>query len=276
MTLAPGESSRIRRFAGCSLLLAGALLLAWAAFIGLTSGVSIDTGLFRISSRSPSRPLLLGVGLCAAAWRLHYRHRPLLMHAAWIAARRGPLARAVVTAAAAGLFVCGLAFGARAAAGSDGFGYVSQSALWLNGSLRIDQRGLRSLPWPNAEHTFASLGYRVGAEGYVVPTYAPGTAMLMAAARAFSPRGPYVVGPACGALLVLVTYALGRRVFSRGAGAAASILVAAARPSSSSRSRPPRTSPPRRSGRAPSPPPSASPFGRRGPDRSALLCSRER
>jgi hypothetical protein len=160
------------------------------------------------------------------AWRFHYRDRLSSISPACVAALRRPVSLVTVTAAAAGLLICGLGFGVRVAAGSDGFGYVSQSSLWRDGHPRIDQRILRSLPWPNAEHAFASLGYRVGAEGYLVPTYAPGTAMLMAVARSVSARGPYVVGPICGALLVIFTFVVGRRLFSSGAAMAASVLVA--------------------------------------------------
>jgi hypothetical protein len=226
MTLGSREISGIRHSVARLLLVVGAFLLAWALSIVLTGGFSVNLGDLRISSRKWSRPLLLGAFLCLVAWWIHYRHRPPAIRETWIPALRGPLIRAIVAAAAAGLFLCGSRFGVRAAAGSDGFGYVSQSALWLNGPLRIDQRVLASLPWPNAEHTFASLGYRVGAEEYVVPTYPAGTAMLMALGRAITPRGPYLVGPICGALLVLFTFLVGRRVFSRGAGAAAAVLVA--------------------------------------------------
>jgi hypothetical protein len=58
------------------------------------------------------------------------------------------------------------------------------------------------------------------------PTVAPGLPLLMALARALSACGPYFVVPLCGSLLVLMTFELGRRLFSAGTGLVAALLVA--------------------------------------------------
>jgi 4-amino-4-deoxy-L-arabinose transferase-like glycosyltransferase len=60
-----------------------------------------------------------------------------------------------------------------------------------------------------------------------VPTYAPGLPLLMALFTTVVGRcGPYLVNPVCGAMLIILTYALGSLVSGRGVGAVAALLVA--------------------------------------------------
>src|SRR5262249_5385580 len=145
-----------------------------------------------------------------------YRHMP-----AW---QRGVVARRVSTAvsrlvpwiapvtAAIVLALC-FAFGTRAAGGSDSYGYVSEAQLWLAGDLHVHQDFVASVPWPNADWSFTPLGYRPAAHHTLVPTYAPGLPLLMAAfLKLGGPCGPFVVTPLCSALLVLLTAVLGSYV----------------------------------------------------------------
>ena len=70
------------------------------------------------------------------------------------------------------------------------------------------------------------LGYRIGAGGTMVPTYAPGLPLLMALARVAGVCGPFLVMPICGAMLVFFTFQLGRRLFDTGTALAGAALVA--------------------------------------------------
>jgi Dolichyl-phosphate-mannose-protein mannosyltransferase len=218
------SSNNHQRLARVLLITSGVLLL-WALAVTVTGGFRIDVGSIRISSRNASRIFLFAALPAALAWRLAYRDRLEV----WLQARRGLLRKAgplLAAAAALGLVAAGVLCGSRTAAASDPSGYVSQSALWARGHLEIDQRFASTLPWPNASQSLTPLGYRIAADGAMVPTYAPGVPLLMALGRQIGACGPYLVGPISGALLVLFTFQLGRRVFGTAAATIAAILVA--------------------------------------------------
>lgn len=143
---------------------------------------------------------------------------------------RASSAVAVVLAAA----VCWLAaaFGSRAAAGADAFGYVSQAYLWLKGDLRIAQPLSEHFPWPHPEESITPLGYTPGvARRTIVPTYSPGTPLIMAGFdRLLGACGPYLVAPAFGALLVFGTFALAWRLARDGPTAALATVLMAGSP----------------------------------------------
>jgi hypothetical protein len=105
----------------------------------------------------------------------------------------------------------GLLFGAHTAGGADSYGYVSQADLWLAGTLIIDQPLHDQVSWRNANWTLAPLGYKPGETGgTMVPIYAPGLPLLMAAFKFIGgDRGLYAVVPLLGALAVFLTYRLG-------------------------------------------------------------------
>jgi hypothetical protein len=221
MTDSPSTHQRLARV----LLITSGVLLLWALAVTLTGGFRIEVGSIRISSRNASRIFLFAALPAALAWRLAYRDRLEV----WLQARRGLLRKAgllLAAAAALGLVAAGILYGSRTAAASDPSGYVSQSALWARGPLTVDQRFASTLPWPKASQSLTPLGYRVAADGAMVPTYAPGVPLLMALGRQVGACGPYLVGPICGALLVLFTFQLGRPVFGAAAATIAAILVA--------------------------------------------------
>ena len=64
--------------------------------------------------------------------------------------------------AIAAVIVCaaGIHWGTFAAADSDPYGYVSEADLIAHGSLRVDQRFARDMPWPNPEMTLCPPAYR--------------------------------------------------------------------------------------------------------------------
>ena len=122
----------------------------------------------------------------------------------------------------------GLVWDTRVAAGSDAYGYVSQVDLWLRGDLHIDQSFGAIVPWPLARWTFTPLGYRPEPDGYrIVPQYSPGLPLLMAGFKAIAGQcAIFWVVPICGGILVLATYAMGRRIGRPVVGLAAAWLVA--------------------------------------------------
>jgi Dolichyl-phosphate-mannose-protein mannosyltransferase len=218
------QSRELTRWARI-LLIVSIVLAIWAAIIGLTGGFRISVGPIRISSRNSARGFLLALLPAALAWRLAYQD--------WLeerVARALPLLRrlaiAAVTLLTFAALAAGVRFGGRAAAASDASGYVSQSALWVQRTLKIDQTFAKSLPWPQPQHAFTPLGYRAGVDDAMVPTYAPGVPLLMAGARLVSTCGPYLVAPVCCALLVLFTFQLGRQVFGTASALVAAALVA--------------------------------------------------
>ena len=150
--------------------------------------------------------------------------------------------RLTATALAAATLVIGVRYGSKVAGGSDSYGYVSQADLFLSRKLAISQPWVEAVPWPNLTWSFTPLAYRPGPGRWlvtppvpheerdrwaIVPTYAPGLPLLMAAAKRIAGHcAVFWVVPICGALLVLATYGLGERMGSPAAGLIAAWLVA--------------------------------------------------
>jgi hypothetical protein len=210
------------------LLLTSLVLLALAGIVSQSGGFGFDVPWGRVSSRDPVRPLIAGL-LCLlilVRWR---GGRGLASAAGTVSIwldRLAPLAAVGGAAIAAWL---GIRYGAHVAGGADPYGYISQSDLWLRGALVIDFSTLGPLPWRNVEWTLSPLGYRPGTAPYtIVPTYAPGLPMLMAACQAaLGPSAKFLVVPLCAAVTVWATYLLGSRLYDRSAGAVAACLLAA-------------------------------------------------
>src|SRR5262245_58741321 len=134
----PHSSDNSQRLARV-LLLASGMLLLWALAIMITGGFRIQIASIRISSRNASRILLIAALPAALAWRLAYRDP--LEH--WLLTRQRllrTLGVVLAAIAALGLLGAGILYGSRTAAASDPSGYVSQSALWVRGNLKIDQQ----------------------------------------------------------------------------------------------------------------------------------------
>jgi hypothetical protein len=195
-----------------TLLTIAAVLIAWSAVVAITGGFRIELWGMRISSRNALRIFLLGTLPVIVAWRLAYVERL----ETWLGARRATfrtLAPWIALAFALAAFITGALYGSHAVAASDQSGYISESVLWAHRAPRIDVGYAANLPWPNARNTLTPLGYRIGAGGAMVPTYAPGMPLLMVLGRAATACGPYLVMPFCAGLVVLCTFHLGRRLF---------------------------------------------------------------
>jgi hypothetical protein len=222
----PLPHTRLRTLA-TPLLVATLLLLIWAAITWLTGGFAYRREWIRFSSRDPLRPLVLGL-VCLALLARFVGWTTVERTAGRIWAAIGRLAPAGAAGAAAVVCSLGLAFGTYAAGGSDAYGYISQADLWARGKLSVDFASLAPLPWRDAEWTLSPLGYRPATTPYrIVPTYAPGLPMLMAAFQlALGPAGVYWVVPLCAALAVWLTYVLGSQLDSRHTGLLGAALLA--------------------------------------------------
>jgi len=121
----------------------------------------------------------------------------------------------------------GITWGTWVAGGADPYGYVSQAGLWLQGDLIVEQPMADELDWPEVDATLAPLGYRPGPRlGTIVPIYPAGLPIVMAAFQLVAgSRAVFLVVPLLGALAVLVTAGLARRVAGPTAGAFAAILL---------------------------------------------------
>jgi 4-amino-4-deoxy-L-arabinose transferase-like glycosyltransferase len=142
--------------------------------------------------------------------------------------RRLPGLTALLLAVA--VAVIGVLYNSKVAGGSDSWGYLGFSEQWLRGELKVDAAFAAEVPWPDALETFSPLGYRPADDGSarIVPTYAAGFPLMLAAAKRIAGEpGKYAVLPISGAILVLATFGLGRRLGSPAAGVIAAAFVAA-------------------------------------------------
>src|SRR5262249_53741210 len=129
-----------------------------------------------------------------------------------------------------GIMIVGLGAvaGTHVAGGADSYGYLSQAELWLSGHLRVDQRWLALPEPPFDEWALTPLGYRPGTQpGIIVPIYSPGLPLLMAAGKLIASGGAHAVVPIMGGLMVMLTFVLGRLLFSDAVGLGAVLLLAA-------------------------------------------------
>ncbi|HJY35425.1 MAG TPA: glycosyltransferase family 39 protein, partial [Vicinamibacterales bacterium] len=178
-----------------------------------------------LRSRDPFRPLVVGLVILLLQ-ALIYREqsqRDFERVARVVRAHQ----RRIVTLLAVALAAYGIGLGTFTAGGSDAYGYVSEAYLWARGTLPRAMPMTIDLPFPYSDQMQAPLGYRVGQQPHtMVPTYSPGLPLLMAAALAAGPCGPFFVVPLCGAMFVWFTWRLGERAAGRINGVLAALIVA--------------------------------------------------
>jgi len=115
------------------------------------------------------------------------------------------------------------------ASGADSHGYVTQADRWIERDLVKQQPWVNEVPWPHPWRTSSPIGYRPTRRDLTatVPVYAPGLPLLMAGAKLVGgPCAPFWVVPFCGAVLVLTTFAIGRRLADATTGLVAAWLIA--------------------------------------------------
>ena len=199
--------------------IAGGFVLLWTLLLAINgSGWSLTLFHLRLSSRDPFRSLVAGailgsLGLAGLFFKWPGERRL----AAW------------ATCIAALTCVLGLSYGTYVAAGADTYGYVSQADLWLKGSLITPIPLASEGQWRDADWALTPLGYRPALrDGFMVPVYPIGLPLTMAAMKsALGEWGVFVVSPICGALLVWLTYILGRTLHRPETGLLAAIALAA-------------------------------------------------
>ena len=125
--------------------------------------------------------------------------------------------------------IAGIARNSWTAGGADQYAYVSQADLWLQRDLTVPVPLAATAPWPEAvcdihAARISACGRRAPA---LVPVTAPGLPLMMAAAKTIAGHcAMFLVTPLSGALLVWMTFAIGRRIDSDALGLAAAWLVA--------------------------------------------------
>jgi hypothetical protein len=188
----------------------------WALAIWLVGGFAIALPGTTIQSHDPLRPLAFGA-LAAIIY----------------VATRGPLnVRRLVTPLAIVIAlspaIAGIARNSWTAGGADQYAYVSQADLWLQRDLTVEIPLAAIAPWPETLWTFTPHGFRSAVSGAaLVPVTAPGLPLLMATAKAIAGHcAMFLVTPLSGALLVWMTFAIGRRLDSDALGLVAAWLVA--------------------------------------------------
>jgi hypothetical protein len=176
------------------------------------------------------------IGLWGATIRSNDPFRPLAFTVIAVAvylATRGPvnLRRLVAPSAlviALSPAIVGIARNSWTASGADQYAYVSQADLWLDGDLTVPVPLASTAPWPDAVWSFTPHGFRPATTGAaIVPVTAPGLPLIMAGAKSIAGHcAMFLVTPLCGALLVWMTFAIGRRVESGVLGLAAAWFMA--------------------------------------------------
>jgi len=214
------HGSKPVRLARAVALALAAIGLAWAAELVVFGGFDATVFGARLSSHEPLRPFVVG---CLA----------LMVYVALGGTlpdlrRLVPAPRIQALALSLAVTAFGVTYATTAGSGSDPYGYVSQADLWLKGNLRVEQPWVAEATWPSKAWSFAPLAYRPTDEGRaLLPTYSPGLALLMAGAKAVGGQeAMFWVVPICGGLLVLATYAAGRRLAPPGAAIIATWLMA--------------------------------------------------
>ena len=228
----------------------GLLAAIWSAVLAVTHGVVFSLGPLHVSSRNARNPALGALLLWAAAAvcapagarvatvfadltapvrRVGVRmvSGSQVLPRLWRALTRRP-----ATSVFAGLLVALLLAtiwvrGAFIAGGSDSYGYVSEAHLFATGRLHADLPLANRFPHvPNQALT--PLGYRPTEDdsGTLVPTYAPGLPLTMAAfERIAGMNAVYAVMPLLAAIAVWFAYRLGSQLVGPGTGLGAAFLL---------------------------------------------------
>lgn len=220
--------SRVRRTVRHAAALLSLAAVIVSVVVGVTGGIRLTIAGHLVRSTEPFRPLVVAVVAFATYLSAGGRLAGVL---SW--GRRLVKAdhRLFAGMLAIVVLAVGVSYSPTAVGGADAYGYVSEADLWMHGWPMIDQPWIRDVPWPRSDWTFSPLGYRPrdldGGSTVLVPVYAPGLSLLMAVGKWIGGQeGVFWIVPIGGALLVLATYGLGRRLSSSAAGLAGAWLVA--------------------------------------------------
>jgi hypothetical protein len=228
MPLTMSPDSRARRSVRRAAVLVSFAAVVVSIVLATTGGIRLIVAGHLVRSTDPFRPLVIAVvGFAVFLWA-GGRLSDITSWCWWLVRVDHRVFAGVLAVA---VLVVGLSYNSTAVGGADAYGYVSEADLWMHGWPIIDQPWIRDVPWPRSDWTFSPLGYRprdlAGGSTVLVPVYAPGLSLLMAAGKWIGGQeGVFWIVPLSGALLVLATYALGRRLSSSAAGLAGAWLMA--------------------------------------------------
>ncbi len=201
------------------------LAAGWMGYLAISGGRDFEIYGLTVSAHEPRRPLLI-LAVALIAWILS---TPAVGTPSrlWLRIRLDD--RLIVAAIALGVLFVGVRYGTATAGGADSYSYIGQAQSWLKGPLKIPLPWKEPVPWPFAAWTYAPFGYVPSYDDTaIVPVVPPGLPVLMAGA---SLVGGYCamfwVVPISGAVLVVSTFLLGRRLGDSRAALAAAALVAA-------------------------------------------------
>ena len=136
---------------------------------------------------------------------------------------------AVAVALAAG--IAGVWRGTWAVGGSDSSCYALMAAAFAGGRLQPTTELAEAAPWPDATRTFAPAGFIPSpvTPGAASPVCAPGFSLLLSPFNLVGGADAiFVVTPIAGAVLVYLTFVLGRHLAGELAGLASAMVVATA------------------------------------------------
>jgi hypothetical protein len=206
------------------LLVLALLALAWGAIVLATGGIDWRLAGVLIRSRDPFRAFAVGLILLLIHTFVSRQAAIAGLERAMHVMRRLTPAFAALAAVALGTHA--IVFGTFVASGADSYGYVSQAYAWRSGQLPAASPVPVTLPFPSSDAIQAPLGYSAGPQPHtIVPTYAPGLPLMMAAALLIGSCGPYLVVPLFSALFVWLTFLLGRRAGGPIAGLIAALIL---------------------------------------------------
>jgi hypothetical protein len=138
-------------------------------------------------------------------------------------------ARLVVLAVAIAVMTIGIGRGTWAVGGSDSSCYALMAAAFAHGQIQ-PTTSIIDAPWPEASRTFAPGGFvpsPVRADA-ASPICTPGFSLLLAPLYVIGGRDAiFLLTPLAGALLVWLTFLLGRELAGPSVGAAAAVVMAA-------------------------------------------------
>jgi hypothetical protein len=224
--MSSGESAppRVRSWPGTVAFWLSILAAVLAVVAAAGWSFAFDLGPLRVSLRHATNPAAAAV-LCAAfsAWWLGAASFAGLARRAdaWMLGR-APLVAALMSVL---VVLVTWSHGAFVAGGADSAGYLTETRLWLAGSLRVTPPELGPVRFAQGIQVLAPLGMKpVAGLTHLVPTYPPGFPLLMAGFELVGGEAAkFWVVPVSAGLLVWTVFGLGRRM----AGSAVGLLAAA-------------------------------------------------
>jgi hypothetical protein len=209
------------------LLAAIAIGAVYAITVAFTGGFDLRIAGVRLRSHSWVRPAMLALAGAILLIAVARARIGAMSAETWRAVASPTVTPWLVIPALLWTLAAGVGFSTFAIGGADSYGYVGQAKLLAQGHLTDTVPFSPDYTWPDVEATLTPLGFTIGRPpGVIAPKYPPGLPLLLAPLAAWSETSIYWLVPACGALLVWVTYRLGALFGDPLAGATGATLLA--------------------------------------------------